>query len=1198
MLKKIFKSILGTALFFTLFTVTTANAESLIHTEENFQIIKIQKNDLNRWIKTPYAFTSIAIKSKNSQELKAVFNPQSPVEKDVIFDDDAYSELIFTNPTKNFLITAPQNSNQNEATIDSITVYLFNTQNKPETASLYSAGSTNLNGLKVISRSQWGADENLRYYEPEDDDDDSDGSYSVSASCKAKIEAYPEEYKYAKVVETENGNYLTWPLQYSPEIKKIVVHHTGETKVTNGRPSDEMMRAIYYYHTVVKGWGDIGYHYVIGRDGEIYEGKSGGDKVVGAHVYCNNIGTMGVSVMGNFELEEPSTKQINSLKAILSKLTQNHNLQANVNSNFHGKSLPNVIGHRDLAATACPGKNLHSLMPTIRQDVAKGFTYKFTEAKTTASKKDYDAEVSKKVSVLKLNPTHQKKLTFRFKNTGKQSWNDETWLHVSLNNNTNAWADSVVPDKKFVAADLKEKSVKPGKTGTFEVTVNAGYNAGFYILEFAPVVNNKYKLSSSAILQPIDIPEANYTYNFIKAEHPPNPFYAEQPAEAWVELKNTGNIVWRNYGENKIYLGTANPQDRKSLFSTDGRRTRVGYLKQREVKPGQTGRFVMPLTAPERRGIYKESFAPVIEGIRWLEDKGMQFRIIVKEPKHQIQFTTKSNLLKLDPDTKKSFTITYQNLSDVSWTEDQIYFMLAGNYRDLGIDDNVIPLNGPLLKDKKGSFKINLQTPVKSGLYNLTIVPVIRGKKFEDASPFALRVIVKKPNASGTISNNVPKTVNLDVKESDLITIKIKNTGNITWYREGENATSLVPISQRSRLYVKDKWVSQKTVCYLKEESVKPGKTGTFSLYVKPKYKGYYNDVYKIKINGLGLVKGVTIPFRIKAGDIKNAKTSSNSSSRTKSSTKKTATPVVETPKLDTSTTETTTEPQEKNETDLIRVLLTVPETNPLNITADKTFVIINESQKKLFTASRNQKTIIKKVGNYLHVQVGSTNKIASVLRFIPNDNGIIEISNWDHQPAWNQDLNDNRFRGTIELRIVDGKVAVINELPLEDYLKGIAEVSNTDPVEKLRTMAVLSRTYALFYMQPENEKFPEKPYDASDDPAVFQKYLGYGLEIRSPNFVQAIEDTKNEVVTYNNELVKTPYFNQSDGKTLSAEEVWGWTHTPYLKSVEDPACNGMDRKGHGVGLSGYGATQMAKNGKNYKDIIKYYYQKVEIEEK
>ena len=132
--------------------------------------------------------------------------------------------------------------------------------------------------------------------------------------------------------------------------------------------------------------------------------------------------------------------------------------------------------------------------------------------------------------------------------------------------------------------------------------------------------------------------------------------------------------------------------------------------------------------------------------------------------------------------------------------------------------------------------------------------------------------------------------------------------------------------------------------------------------------------------------------------------------------------------------------------------------------------------------------------------------------------------------------------------------------------------------------------------MSDDNRKFPGMPYDGSDDPAVFQRYLGYGVESRSPNFVSAVEATEDMVVTYSGELVKTPYFNQSDGRTRSAEEVWGWTTTPYLQSVSDPWCDGLEFKGHGVGLSGYGATAQAEAGKTFEEIIKYYYSGIEIE--
>ena len=103
-------------------------------------------------------------------------------------------------------------------------------------------------------------------------------------------------------------------------------------------------------------------------------------------------------------------------------------------------------------------------------------------------------------------------------------------------------------------------------------------------------------------------------------------------------------------------------------------------------------------------------------------------------------------------------------------------------------------------------------------------------------------------------------------------------------------------------------------------------------------------------------------------------------------------------------------------------------------------------------------------------------------------------------------------------------------------------------------------------------------------------------MEMRSSYTVNAAEETYGEVVTYDGELIKTPYFSQSDGRTRSAEEVFGWTHTPYLQSVDDPYCEGLEMRGHGVGLSGCGSKGAAENGKTYLEILKYYYLGVEIE--
>jgi hypothetical protein len=47
-------------------------------------------------------------------------------------------------------------------------------------------------------------------------------------------------------------------------------------------------------------------------------------------------------------------------------------------------------------------------------------------------------------------------------------------------------------------------------------------------------------------------------------------------------------------------------------------------------------------------------------------------------------------------------------------------------------------------------------------------------------------------------------------------------------------------------------------------------------------------------------------------------------------------------------------------------------------------------------------------------------------------------VNNWARIPAWDKEkrYNDNVFRGTLEIRRENGKLIVINELPLEHYLR------------------------------------------------------------------------------------------------------------------------------------------------------------------
>ena len=209
--------------------------------------------------------------------------------------------------------------------------------------------------------------------------------------------------------------------------------------------------------------------------------------------------------------------------------------------------------------------------------------------------------------------------------------------------------------------------------------------------------------------------------------------------------------------------------------------------------------------------------------------------------------------------------------------------------------------------------------------------------------------------------------------------------------------------------------------------------------------------------------------------------------------------------------------------------------------------------------------------------------------------NIIFEILSYTNHPGWSSTLNDNTFRSTLEVRYAPqtDRLWVVNELKLEQYLKGIGETSNSSPFEYQKTLITAARSYAKYHIDRSTKHaadgFTVSPTEAD------QVYRGYGAEKRLPNVARAVDETRGIVVTYGGQLAITPYYSQSDGRTRGWEEVWGGGPKPWLVGKPDPYCDGLPMLGHGVGMSARGAIGMALDNKSFEEILKYYYTSVEL---
>jgi hypothetical protein len=163
---------------------------------------------------------------------------------------------------------------------------------------------------------------------------------------------------------------------YAARLIGAFVHHTAGSTPTSPEESAAVARAIQVYHVKSNGWKDIGYNFLVDPFGQVLEGRAGGleRNVVGAHALGFNTGSVGISLLGNFEKKTLTPEAEAALAALLAwRLDVGHvDPLSSVRFVSDGRvhSLRAVSGHRDVNATACPGANLYPELDTIAGEAA------------------------------------------------------------------------------------------------------------------------------------------------------------------------------------------------------------------------------------------------------------------------------------------------------------------------------------------------------------------------------------------------------------------------------------------------------------------------------------------------------------------------------------------------------------------------------------------------------------------------------------------------------------------------------------------------------------------------------------------------------------------------------------------------------------------------------------------------------------
>lgn len=172
----------------------------------------------------------------------------------------------------------------------------------------------------------------------------------------------------------------TWRTQYE-SLQGAIVHHTDGSNSYTQSQAPGIVRGIWNYHTYTRGWGDIGYNFLIDKFGTVYEGRSGsvaansGEMAVGAHAAPANTGSVGVSVLGSYTGNTtPSNTVLDTIADVIAWQFAMADVDPAGTFTYRNTSGNNVTtnaisGHRDISATLCPG-NIYPRLGTIRSSVA------------------------------------------------------------------------------------------------------------------------------------------------------------------------------------------------------------------------------------------------------------------------------------------------------------------------------------------------------------------------------------------------------------------------------------------------------------------------------------------------------------------------------------------------------------------------------------------------------------------------------------------------------------------------------------------------------------------------------------------------------------------------------------------------------------------------------------------------------------
>jgi len=513
-----------------------------------------------------------------------------------------------------------------------------------------------------------------------------------------------------------------------------------------------------------------------------------------------------------------------------------------------------------------------------------------------------------------LLPGDRRFIGLTVKNTGNTTWTNTGSNPINLGTSNPYERISQFYDSTWLSktrpTTLKEASVAPGETGTFEFWITAPYvtSTTKFNEYFTPLAEGKTWLPNIGLYFGFTVQKPTYTWSLTSqyaytddtktTQAYMGSLRAGQKVYVGFTAKNTGNMTWLNSGPHALMVGAVSPLERSSVFAAGSNwlaKTRPALMKEASVAPGQTATFEFWLTVPAYgvSGVYNERFGLIANELTWLNDVGLSYYMNIEAPKYtwsvasQYAFTdetkaTPAYMGSLVPGQRVYVGFTAKNTGNMTWLNSGPHALMVGTASPaerkslFNPGSNWLSITRPaLMKEasvapgETGTFEFWLTVPASGavGVYNerfnlianeLTWLNDTGLSYYMNVQPAKYTWSVASQYAYTDDSKTTPAYMSsLMPGQRVYVGFTAKNTGNVPWLNSGAHALMVgtaSPAERKSLFNTGSNWLSVTRPTLMKEASVAPGQTGTFEFWLTipdSGVTGVYNERFNLIANEL-----------------------------------------------------------------------------------------------------------------------------------------------------------------------------------------------------------------------------------------------------------------------------------------------------------------------------------------------------------